>query len=72
MQITGDALLISAATLIGRNSIPSDEQISVAVAAAIQLAMELEKQNASGERNLERAQRDPYYALEVRREEMNR
>jgi hypothetical protein len=37
MQITGDVLLVSAATLVRRNvGIPSDEQISVAAAAAIQ------------------------------------
>ena len=72
MQITGDALLISAATLIGRNLVPSDEQISAAVAAAIQLARELKKQNAAGDRDVAWAQRDPYDDSEEYRKEMNK
>ena len=73
MQITGDGLLISAATLVRRNvGIPSDEQISVAVAAAIQLARELEKQTAAGYKYVEWSQREPYDDFEVHRKEMNR
>ena len=72
MQITGDALLISAATIIGRNLVPSDDQISAAVAAAIQLARELEKQNAARDKDIEWAQQDPYDDSEAHRKEMNR